>query len=97
MLYEVITRQRHGARIAGDQRRDVVQAFDIKEVQIMSGKNAIPTATVEITKGADVMREAATGNGPRITSYNVCYTKLLRLLVLLDCMHPGNHLVVVPT
>ncbi len=44
--------------------QDVASVYGIKEVQIMSGKHAIPTATVEITKGEETIREAATGNGP---------------------------------
>lgn len=39
-------------------------SFEIREVQIMSGKHAIPTATVEMCRGGECHREAATGNGP---------------------------------
>ena len=43
---------------------DIGDIYEIREVQIMSGKHTIPTATVEMHKGDTIYREAATGNGP---------------------------------
>ncbi len=44
--------------------QEIGSVYDIREVQIMSGKHAIPTATVEMSRGEEIIREAATGNGP---------------------------------
>ncbi|OHD56209.1 MAG: 2-isopropylmalate synthase [Spirochaetes bacterium GWF1_51_8] len=38
--------------------------YEISQVQIVSGNNAIPTATVRIVQAGQVKQEAATGNGP---------------------------------
>jgi 2-isopropylmalate synthase len=45
----------------GNKTPDV---YSIVEVQIMSGNTTIPTATVEISRGDKVEREASIGNGP---------------------------------
>jgi 2-isopropylmalate synthase len=43
---------------------DMPEILFLESVQIMSGSNALPTATVELKKSNRIMREAAIGNGP---------------------------------
>ncbi len=43
---------------------NIPDTYFISNVQIMSGNNAIPTATVEIKKAGRLTRESSTGNGP---------------------------------
>lgn len=44
--------------------------YRIMQVQIVSGDRAIPTATVELDKAGEILREASTGNGPVEAIYN---------------------------
>ena len=49
------------------QRRqeDVVQVYKMERVQVISGNNEIPTATVKlVTPGGETVTDAATGTGP---------------------------------
>ena len=53
--------------LMSSQRRqeDVVQVYKMERVQVISGNNEIPTATVKlVTPGGETVTDAATGTGP---------------------------------
>ena len=57
--------------------------YFISEVQIMSGNNAIPTATVEIKRNGRLIRESSIGNGPVDAIYKAI-DRIVGLQVVLE-------------
>ena len=77
MLYEVITKQEKGAYgfdASKDQYCDMVKAGIIDPTKVV--RSALQNAAS--VSGLMLTTEACIAEAPRITSYNVCYTKLLR-------------------
>ena len=50
--------------IVGDQLGQEVDIYSLEYFNIISGNQSIPTATVRVRKGDEILEEAATGDGP---------------------------------
>ena len=91
MLYEVITGDGHVAvldRPRSDAGENVAAVLRVGDLGLVDGdlQKQVVDVSVVPRRGRDDrdlarqrMRAAETVNLPRITSYNVCYTKLLRM------------------
>ena len=91
MLYEVITgaRQVMCIKVLGGSKRRYARIGDVIKVTV---KDAIPRGKVK--KGEVYNAVVVRTRSGRITSYNVCYTKLLRQdppeKFLISCSHPAT-------
>ena len=56
--------------IVKDEIHSVPQVYAMKYLQVISGSNLVPTATVGLTHGDDLREEAASGDGPVDAAYN---------------------------
>ena len=80
MLYEVITTHSHSE--ASHMERTYAPVVIGDYAKVYSGTTIMPGVTIGeqaiVASGAIVTRDVPANMVARITSYNVCYTKLLR-------------------
>ncbi|HEX30793.1 TPA: 2-isopropylmalate synthase [Candidatus Poribacteria bacterium] len=55
--------------IVRDEFKSIPETYRIESIQVMSGTNLIPTATVTIRKGDELLRDSASGDGPVDAAY----------------------------
>ena len=55
--------------IVRDEFKSIPETYRIETIQVMSGSNLIPTATVTIRKGDKLLRDSASGDGPVDAAY----------------------------
>jgi len=55
--------------IVRDEFKSIPETYRIETIQVMSGSNLIPTATVTIRKGDELLRDSASGDGPVDAAY----------------------------
>ena len=80
MLYEVITFSALKKMIAVRKEISVFADFNNRELIEVENENLFVFGRYNLNKPSDQVLVVANFNGNRITSYNVCYTKLLRLV-----------------
>lgn len=55
--------------IVRDEFKSIPETYRIEAIQVMSGTNLIPTATVTIRRGDKLIRDSASGDGPVDAAY----------------------------
>lgn len=50
--------------LASEQMSDTATIYSLEGMQVTAGSSTIPTATVKLRKGEEVLQEAACGDGP---------------------------------
>jgi 2-isopropylmalate synthase len=55
--------------IVRDEFKAIPETYTLESIQVMSGSNLIPTATVTMRRGEETLRDSASGDGPVDATY----------------------------